>query len=367
MDETSQALVLLIKRQVLQMRQLRQFQWSLAGPNEGPDPLSSPSVTSPEIQQAILDQIFYDQDVMKHPPSLTYQHSFLKKLISMIEDEGVHEISGDLLEVFTELLMTAPKRQVSLRALIHSTKDMRMVLLLLASRRLIFTRSWLPIRPEEGGPPLKPCFKSYCLDRECKKVVTVMEEQTTISSGTTGLRTCFWLAEYLIKHPETLAGKNVVDIGCGIGFLGIACAVLGAKKVMLTDGNTQVLTMAEQNIGYNDVLCPTTASFLDWENFTNEQIAALEAEVLILSDLTYDPTNIVPLVTVLKAILVKGVSAYMSSAIRNPQTFIDFFAHIKQECTGVEIEEIPLQDAEHLFFFDENTVQTVKVFHLHFP
>ncbi|KAI8602932.1 putative methyltransferase-domain-containing protein [Dissophora ornata] len=334
MDETSQALVLLIKRQVLQMRQLRQFQWSLAGPNEGPDPLSSPSVTSPEIQQAILDQIFYDQDVMKHPPSLTYQHSFLKKLISMIEDEGVHEISGDLLEVFTELLMTAPKR------------------------------------PEEGGPPLKPCFKSYCLDRECKKVVTVMEEQTTISSGTTGLRTweaSFWLAEYLIKHPETLAGKNVVDIGCGIGFLGIACAVLGAKKVMLTDGNTQVLTMAEQNIGYNDVLCPTTASFLDWENFTNEQIAALEAEVLILSDLTYDPTNIVPLVTVLKAILVKGVSAYMSSAIRNPQTFIDFFAHIKQECTGVEIEEIPLQDAEHLFFFDENTVQTVKVFHLHFP
>ncbi|KAG0256389.1 Protein fam86a [Mortierella polycephala] len=346
MDDNSQALVLLIKRQVLQMRQLRHFQWSLpsatsasvsqqsTGPGMNHEHASALSVTTPEMQQAILDQILHDPTLKRYPPSLTYQHSFAKKLISMIEIEGTHEISGELLELFTELLMTAPKR------------------------------------PEQGGPPLKPCFKSYCLDRACSKIVTVMEEQTTISSGTTGLRTweaSFWLAEYLIAHPEILAKKNVVDIGCGVGFLGIACAFLGAKKVVLTDGNTDVLAMARQNIGYNVVPCPTTASLLDWENFTQEQIVALKAEVLILSDLTYDPTNIVPLVNVLKAILVKGVSAYMSSAIRNPQTFVDFFARIEQECVGVEIEEISLKDAEHLFFFDEETVQTVKVFHLSFP
>lgn len=39
----------------------------------------------------------------------------------------------------------------------------------------------------------------------------------------------------------------------------------------------------------------------------------------------------------------------------------------EQECTGIQIEEIPLQDADHLFFFDEETVQTVKVFQLHLP
>ncbi|KAF9967595.1 70-kilodalton heat shock protein, partial [Mortierella alpina] len=300
MDENAQALVMLIKRQVLQMRQLRHFQWSLSrtAPTLALETASGgnqaePSVTSPDIQQALLDQIFHDPVVMKHPPSLTYQHSFLKKLIALIETEGTHEISDDLLEVFSDLLMTAPKR------------------------------------PEHGGPPLKPCFKSYSLDRTCSKVVTVMEEQTTISSGTTGLRTweaSFWLAEYLIDHPDMLEGKNVVDIGCGVGFLGIACALLGAKQVVLTDGNTNVLAMAAENIGY--IPCPTRASLLDWENFTEEQIAALSAEVLILSDLTYDPTNIVPLVSVLKAILVKGVTGYMSSAIRNPQTFVDFFARI---------------------------------------
>lgn len=43
----------------------------------------------------------------------------------------------------------------------------------------------------------------------------------------------------------------MVDIGCGVGFLGIACAILGAGKVVLTDGNTEVLSMAQQNIGYS--------------------------------------------------------------------------------------------------------------------
>jgi len=50
---------------------------------------------------------------------------------------------------------------------------------------------------------------------------------------------------------DLLAGKNVIDIGCGVGFLGISCAMMGAKKVVLTDGNTDVLTMAKENIGYS--------------------------------------------------------------------------------------------------------------------
>ncbi|KAG0376857.1 Protein fam86a [Mortierella sp. AD032] len=326
MDSNAQELVLMIKRQVLQMRQLRQFRWSLPAGTPGAKALSA---TNPEVQQAILDQVH----LQKHPPSPIYQHAFLKKLISMIEREGVHDVSDDIYEVFTDLMMTTPKR------------------------------------PEDGGPPLKACFKSYSLDRSCNKVVTVMEEQTTISAGTTGLRTweaSYWLAEHLIAHPELLAGKNVVDVGCGVGFLGIACALLGAKRVALTDGNLDVLAMVQKNIGYNEVPCPTTASLLDWESFTDEQIAALDAQVLILSDLTYDPTNVVPLVSVLKALLVQGVDAYMSSAIRNPQTFVDFFTRIREECVGVQIDEISSQDTEHLFFFDEETVQTVKVFHLHY-
>lgn len=188
----------------------------------------------------------------------------------------------------------------------------------------------------------------------------------------------------------------MIDIGCGVGFLGISCAVLGAKKVVLTDGNTDVLTMAKENIGYSKKAPPVVRSvpravsdltelnslyaqtqllaqqrLAFWIGRTSQKsrsqhwkprslfcpiwycsplsFAMSNVCVYVISHVrtpneashilgnihehpgkTYDPTNIVPLVTVLKAILVKGVSAYMSSAIRNPQTFVDFFARISK-------------------------------------
>lgn len=140
-------------------------------------------------------QIFYDPVVQKHPPSPIYQHSFAKKLISMIESEGVHDVSDDLFEVFTDLMMTTPKRYLS-NMFIGADKKHWLATVCTRRTSICPNLSHLPAwfsnvlnRPEDGGPPLKPCFKSYSLDRSCSKVVTVMEEQTTISAGTTGLRT----------------------------------------------------------------------------------------------------------------------------------------------------------------------------------
>ncbi|KAF9976073.1 Protein fam86a [Actinomortierella ambigua] len=259
-----------IKRQVLAMRPVRKFQWALP----------QISMTSDDIrmQQSVLDNIINDCKVIKYPPSPLYMHSFLKQYISIIEKESRHEVADEIFERFTELMMTIPKR------------------------------------PEAGGPPLPPCYKSYALDKECKKVVTVMEEQSTVGSGTTGMRT--WEAS-----------SNA------------AC--------------TQLL---------DDVLCPVTTCLLDWENFTTEQIANLNAQVVIMSDLTYDPTNIKPLVAILKAIFTQGVVGYMSSAVRNPKTFEDFFYAIRSECDNIDIHEIELDHSSPLFFFDEETVQTVRVF-----
>ncbi|KAG0243803.1 Protein fam86a [Actinomortierella wolfii] len=314
-------LSMFIKRQVLSMRPIRKFQWSLSH--------LTLSATDPLLQQSILDHVINDAKLNEHPPSPLYMHSFLKQYISMIEKEARYEVADEIFERFTELMMTVPKR------------------------------------PEAGGPPLPPCFKSYALDMNCQNIVTVMEEQSTIGSGTTGMRTweaSYWLAEYLITHPDLLAGKNVIDLGCGVGFLGLACSMFGSKKVILTDGNTEVLQMAQKNITYNNTLCPVTTCLLDWENFTKEQVASLEAEVIIMSDLTYDPTNIKPLVSILKAIFNKGVVGYMSSAIRNPKTFEDFFHAIRSECSNIDIKEINLDHSDPLFFFDEETVQTVRVF-----
>src|SRR6266851_5627886 len=39
------------------------------------------------------------------------------------------------------------------------------------------------------------------------------------------------LARYLLDHPETVAGREVLDIGSGSGIVAIAAAMAGAKRV----------------------------------------------------------------------------------------------------------------------------------------
>jgi hypothetical protein len=46
--------------------------------------------------------------------------------------------------------------------------------------------------------------------------------------------------------------------------------------------------------------CPTSTSLLDWESFTEDQINALEAEVLIMSDLVMYNDRIQPTQLVLE-------------------------------------------------------------------
>lgn len=78
--------------------------------------------------------------------------------------------------------------------------------------------------------------------------LTVLESRALISSsGTTGLRTwegALHLAHYLLSPSgrESIAGKNVLELGTGTGLVALMCATwLGAKRVMATDGDEGVV------------------------------------------------------------------------------------------------------------------------------
>ena len=67
------------------------------------------------------------------------------------------------------------------------------------------------------------------------------------------------LVQWLHKHPQhshLFAGKNVLEIGAGIGFVGISLRKLGALRVVLTDLKQQ-LPLLRKNIAANfEVLTP---------------------------------------------------------------------------------------------------------------
>lgn len=54
------------------------------------------------------------------------------------------------------------------------------------------------------------------------------------------------LARYLERNRAAVAGKSILELGCGSGFLGLVAAALGARSVDLTDLDN-ALPLAERN------------------------------------------------------------------------------------------------------------------------
>jgi predicted nicotinamide N-methyase len=90
-----------------------------------------------------------------------------------------------------------------------------------------------------AAPPLVPEIRLYLATE-----VTPIWYATESSLARSGLPPPYWafawaggqaLARYLLDHPETVAGREVLDIGSGSGIVAIAAAKAGASRVVAAD------------------------------------------------------------------------------------------------------------------------------------
>ncbi|RYD82089.1 MAG: methyltransferase [Sphingomonadales bacterium] len=65
------------------------------------------------------------------------------------------------------------------------------------------------------------------------------------------------LARYLLDHPETIAGKRVLDLGAGSGLVGIAAMRAGAAFAMAADVDRYAIAAIELNAKANEVAIET--------------------------------------------------------------------------------------------------------------
>ena len=64
------------------------------------------------------------------------------------------------------------------------------------------------------------------------------------------------LARLLLDKPERVAGRRVLDFGCGSGVVAIAAALAGAREVIACDNDPHALQVARLNAELNGVqLC----------------------------------------------------------------------------------------------------------------
>ena len=88
------------------------------------------------------------------------------------------------------------------------------------------------------------------------------------------------LARYVLDHPDTVAGKRVVDFASGSGLVAIAARRAGAADVLAADIDPWAQTAVALNAAENGVEVRFTGD--------NQIGAATDADVLLAGDAFYD-------------------------------------------------------------------------------
>jgi len=118
------------------------------------------------------------------------------------------------------------------------------------------------------------------------------------------------LAAFVTERPELVAGKDVLELAAGLGLPGLAAARF-ARQVTLSDYLPEAVTLLQENAGLQPG-APVQVRLLDW----NALPADLHPEVLLLSDINYDPAAFTQLQQVLLRFLSQGTTILLATPER---------------------------------------------------
>jgi len=112
------------------------------------------------------------------------------------------------------------------------------------------------------------------------------------ATGRTGLDPPYWafawpggqaMARYLLDHPETAAGRQVIDLASGSGLVAIAAAKAGAAAVTAYDVDPLAAAAITMNAAANQVAVRAVcADILDRDEFPDD------ADLMLVADAFYE-------------------------------------------------------------------------------
>ena len=154
------------------------------------------------------------------------------------------------------------------------------------------------------SPPHVPEVQLHLADEAHDLWLKTEEELEEI-----GLPPPFWafawaggqgLARYILDHPESVAGKRVVDFASGSGLVAIAAMKAGAGSVLAADIDPWTGTAIELNARLNGVAV----------GYTREDLVGtdIEADVLLAGDVFYDQGFAAALVPWFERLASRGVA-----------------------------------------------------------
>lgn len=90
------------------------------------------------------------------------------------------------------------------------------------------------------------------------------------------------LARYLLDNPQWVAGKRVLDFGCGSGVVAVAAAMAGAAKVVACDIDPLAIEATRINAQLNGVELLLSEDYFDVPG---------DVDIIIVADVLYDREN----------------------------------------------------------------------------
>lgn len=238
------------------------------------------------VQRFIWTECINKSDVKCNLP---YLKRFLKKLIVEIESNG-DVVLDELYEKYIYCLA--------------SVKDDELAK---GSTRMLRRFSFLFPKDCSQASSCE-IFRKLEVTLQCS--LNMLEGDTGCSIWPSGL----FLSEFVLSFPEVFLDKSCLEVGSGVGLVGVCLAQANCSKVTLTDGDLSTLANMKLNLELNqlatDMLGHTQKTntlqclYLPWESATENELREFMPDIVLGADVIYDPLCLPHLVRVL-AILLK--------------------------------------------------------------
>ena len=114
----------------------------------------------------------------------------------------------------------------------------------------------------------------------------------------------------LQKYPNWINDKNVLELGAGIGLPSLMMAGI-TNSIQISDYNLEAVELLQKNIEHLQ-LENSEALKLDW----NALPETIHPEVIILSDVNYDPTQFETLTKLIEKFIHQGCTIILSTPQR---------------------------------------------------
>jgi len=132
------------------------------------------------------------------------------------------------------------------------------------------------------------------------------------------------LANFLQENPSYIQDKKLVELAAGIGLPSFVAAKY-ASHICCSDYAPAAIALLEKNIAANQ-LSNISSALINWQAIPE----SLEAEVLLLSDINYNPTDFETVFLMLQQFIKQGTTILLST----PQRLVakDFIASLLPWC-----------------------------------